>query len=72
VRDEWKDLEAYRRALDRQQALRTKFGVPCAECMRRARKGGPKMLLPGGYCYHCRYRDPRPPLTDAQMQEALC
>jgi hypothetical protein len=68
----WKHIDAYQRSLDQQRALKGKFGAPCPECVRRRPKSAPKILLPAGYCYRCRHRDPRPPLTDAQMQEALC
>jgi hypothetical protein len=55
----WADLKAH------QRALKDKFGEPCKECLRRFPKAPAKILLPGQYCYRCRYRDPRPSLSEA-------
>jgi hypothetical protein len=68
----WKHIDAYQRSLARQRLLKEKYGVACPLCSSRHPKAAPKILLPGAYCYRCRHRDPRPPLTDAQRWEVLC
>jgi hypothetical protein len=68
----WKRIDAYQRSLDHQRVLKERFGQPCPLCPIRHPKAAPKILMPGQYCFRCRYRDPRPPLTDAQRQEVLC
>lgn len=42
------------------KALRTKFGVPCPECVEKLPKACPSILLPQQRCRIHKYLDPRP------------
>lgn len=53
------------------KALRASYGRRCPHCTLLQPKREPTVLLPGQRCKVDGYRDPRPPLTDAQ-REAAC
>lgn len=42
------------------------YGVPCPRCQEQRPKAQPKILLPGQKCFDG-YRDPRPKLTQEQI-----
>ena len=50
------------------KAIRNKYGVDCPECKRVRPKTFPSILLPGQKCKVDGYRDPRPRLTDKELE----
>lgn len=57
----WRDVNAHRKA------LRDKFGVDCDGCKRNHPKRCPTIMLPQQKCLVCGRRDPRPRLTQEQV-----
>ena len=53
---------------EERKALRKKYGVDCPECKRVRPKACPSILLPGQKCKVDGYRDPRPRLTDKELE----
>jgi hypothetical protein len=54
---------------DRKKSLRSKYGVPCPRCAIKRPKAHPTIMLPQQRCKVDGYRDPRPLLTDEQMED---
>lgn len=52
------------------KALRRTYGVKCPTCSLSRPKAHPSILLPRQVCKVDGYRDPRPRLTDEQMESA--
>jgi hypothetical protein len=63
--DLYRDLKEYRRS------IRAGFGIPCPQCRVKQPKREPTIMLPGQRCKVDGYRDPRPRLTDGQINAAL-
>lgn len=59
----------YRDMRDFKKARRLKFGVSCPQCQQEHPRRQPTILEPGQRCNVHRppYRDPRPPLTQADI-----
>ena len=62
------DIAVVGRAMkDVRRRKRELYGVNCPKCAEVRPKAHPSKLLPGQRCKVDGYRDPRPPLTDAQI-----
>lgn len=62
--------DLYNALRDERRAIRAKFGVRCPDCNIKQPKREPTILLPGQRCKVDGYRDPRPRLTDAELDTA--
>ena len=55
---------------DQRRALRDTYGVDCPMCRQKQPRRAPSILLPGQVCKVDGYRDPRPRLTQEQIDGA--
>jgi len=60
--DMYRDFRAFK------MARRRMYGIPCPQCAVKQPRRQPTILLPQQRCKVDGYRDPRPELTQAQIE----
>lgn len=61
-------VDYFRASKELRRDLREAYGMPCPECERLLPRANPSILLPQQACRIHRFRDPRPPLSDADYE----
>jgi hypothetical protein len=63
--------DLWRDAKEESRKLRAKYGIDCPMCIKKQPRRIPTNMLPGQRCKVDGYRDPRPRLTEEQLDEVL-